>query len=560
MRREIVAGPEGIAPSVLRMKRLAGFGCVLSAVFRGVLVGSAGAALLAAVDHLINFGPGLAFTVVIAAGAIAGGVIGFHRRPGTSQSARALDRHFDLYDRTVTALQLQDSDAPLANMQRRDATDRLRGLDVRKGARESFHLREAVGASVALAVFLALALTVPAAAKVTKGSITADLNRIHAVLHHQLPKIINSTSRQIKAGQAHNATVRQLYRQLQWLRRQLRAAHNRADALRAISMVQQSLHHLAAGLHPIKPAAAAQLLHALHSILKSGRQSSSRSGSSLRAAKALSRLASSLSRMSPAQRAALARSLAKAANSVSSHSLQSSLRQAASSLGYNDSVSAAAALRQAASALSRSPSQQSGLSRLSGTSSQLQALKGAVTGLGQQTPGSNSGSGGKPGSGQPGNGKGHGAGHGRARGHGNGSGHGGGAGHGNGVGHGNGAGHGHGRGQGTGLGRGNGAGSGNGSGQGQVGSGGHGIGGGKGGRGGSGAGHSGSHVYVPGKAGKGPHSILVGPTGAPLPGASVPYQEVILRYEQSARAALDHGALPASLQTFVRRYFSSISR
>jgi len=67
-------------------------------------------------------------------------------------------------------------------------------------------------------------------------------------------------------------------------------------------------------------------------------------------------------------------------------------------------------------------------------------------------------------------------------------------------------------------------------------------------------------VYVPGKLRSGPHSVTAGPNGAPLPGTSIPYRQVLVRYEQSARAALDHGSLPPTLQQYVRRYFTSISR
>jgi hypothetical protein len=66
-------------------------------------------------------------------------------------------------------------------------------------------------------------------------------------------------------------------------------------------------------------------------------------------------------------------------------------------------------------------------------------------------------------------------------------------------------------------------------------------------------------VFIPGKQGKGPQTIVSGPKGAPEPGALVPYQQVVGQYAQSAHQALDRSAIPPSLQGYVRRYFSSIS-
>jgi hypothetical protein len=40
----------------------------------------------------------------------------------------------------------------------------------------------------------------------------------------------------------------------------------------------------------------------------------------------------------------------------------------------------------------------------------------------------------------------------------------------------------------------------------------------------------------------------------------VPYQQVVLRYAQSVHQALDRAALPPSLQSDVKRYFSTLSR
>jgi hypothetical protein len=67
-------------------------------------------------------------------------------------------------------------------------------------------------------------------------------------------------------------------------------------------------------------------------------------------------------------------------------------------------------------------------------------------------------------------------------------------------------------------------------------------------------------VYIPGHQGKGREVVQNGPNGAPLPGAIVPYQQVVGQYAQSAHQALDRAAVPPALQSYVRQYFSTISQ
>jgi hypothetical protein len=119
--------------------------------------------------------------------------------------------------------------------------------------------------------------------------------------------------------------------------------------------------------------------------------------------------------------------------------------------------------------------------------------------------------------------------------------------------------------RGTGKGRGTGQGRGQGrAGQGTVAASGKGTSGahGKGGTGQSSLTKAGRSVtvFVPGKQGKGAEIVRTGPQGTPLSGNLVPYQQVVLRYTQSAHQALDRSALPPSLQSDVRRYFSTLSR
>ncbi len=522
---------------------------------RGLLAGGIVALLVLGAAHLYLFSAALLIAAGAAvAGLLVGLAIGIRRWPDRLQTARAVDHHFNLHDRLTTALELRTSALPLAELQRSDAGRRLAGLKPRESARGQFSGRESGAAVVVLMVLLALALVGLPAARGAVQTSYADQQRVHHAAQTGIPRIVRKVNLGLGPVTRHDVAMRNLNLALQHLRHQLQHASNRAGALRAISATQQQLHRIAASLHPIKPAAVSQLNHALASRM-SAQQRAEAAGNSQKALKAaantLQRLARELAHMSTAQRAALARSLARAASTTSDSTMRSALQQAASSLAYQDPKTAAGALQEAAAALDRSPSGQAAQSAANSAAAGLESMKGAVSGLSSQAGGSTS-SGSATTSQTPGSGQGQGSGQGKGNGSGQGQSKG--SGSGQGQGKGSGAGQGTGRGQGSGNGRGS-SGSG-----GAGGTGGHGIGGGRGGSGGQGSGHLGTRVYVPGKFGKGTHTIQNGgPSGAPLRGSTVPYRQVIGQYEQTAHTALDRAALPPSMQTYVRQYFSSIS-
>jgi ribosomal protein S20 len=550
--------PAEVPSAIAQVRRLMGFGRVATWIARGVLAGGLCAAALVGFDHLISIGPAVMVgSVAVILGGLAGAVAGIRHWPRELDAARAVDRRFELRDRTTTALELWDSALPVSILQRSDAGMHLHGLRLRSSARGQWRGYEAAGAAVMLVLFVVLAFTVPTAVRgASSPSSTTDRQRIHKALHSE-KRVAHNATAGLTTQQAHNAAIRKLAFELRQLRRQLRTAANKRAALRAISNTQQALHRIAAGLHPISRTATSQLSHSLRAQMNASERAGARGSVSRQlraAAQALHRLASTLAHMSPSQKAALAQALERAANANSNSSIRSSLRQAASSLQNGNPRSAASALQQAASAMARTASQQTAQARVASASSQLEALKGEVSGLsGQQSTGT-------PYPGKQGSGKG--AGKGGKNGTGTGQGgHGQGQGQGKGHGQGQGQGQGRGQGNGSGHGRGSGSGQGHGSGSGRGGAGGHGIGGGRGGAGNHGAGKSGAQVYVPGKNGSGTKTVLNGgPNGAPLPGSTIPYQQVLARYQQSARAALDHGSLPPSLRQYVRDYFTSISR
>jgi len=544
-------------------RRQLGLRRVASWAVRGLLAGGIVALLVLSAAHLHLFPAALAVAAgAVVAGLLVGLAIGIRRWPDRLQTARAVDHHFNLHDRLTTALELRTSALPLSELQRSDAGRRLAGLKPRESARGQFSGRESGAAVVVLMVLLALALVGLPAARGAVQTSYADQQRVHHATQTGIPRIVRKVNLGLGPVTRHDVAMRNLNLALQHLRRQLQHASNRAGALRAISATQQQLHRIAASLHPIRPAAVSQLNHALASRM-SAQQRAEAAGNSQKALKAaastLQRLARELAHMSSAQRAALARSLAKAASTTSDSTLRSALQQAASSLAYQDPKTAAGALQAAAAALDRSPTAQAAQSAANSAAAGLESMKGGVSGLSTQAGGSASSGNATTGSGQgqgSGQGKGNGSGHGRGKGSGSGQG----------QGKGSGSGQGQGRGTGTGSGQGTGRGQGSGNGRGSSGSGGaggtggHGIGGGRGGSGGQGSGHLSTRVYIPGKFGKGTHTIQNGgPSGAPLRGSTVPYRQVIGQYEQTAHTALDRAALPPSMQTYVRQYFSSIS-
>lgn len=551
------------------VRRQLGLRRVASWAVRGLLTGGIVALLVLGAAHLHRFSAAL----VIAAGALVAGLlvglaIGIRHWPNRLETARVVDHHFNLHDRLTTALELRTSELPLAELQRSDAGRRLVGLKPRESARGQFSGRESGAAAVVLMVLVGLALVGLPASRGAIQTSYADQQRVHHAAQTGIPQIVRKVNLGLGPVTRHDAAMRNLNLALQHLRRQLQHASNRAGALRAISATQQQLHRIAASLHPIRPAAVSQLNRALTSRM-SAQQRAEAAGNSQKALKAaastLQRLARKIAHMSAAQRAALARSLARAASTTSDSTMRSALQQAASSLAYQDPKTAAGALQEAAAALDRSPSAQAAQSAANSAAAGLESMKGGVSGLSTQA-GGNASSGNAMTSQTPGSGQGQGSGQGKGNGFGQGPGKGKGTGSGRGQGKGSGSGQGQGRGIGTGSGKGTGRGQGSGNGRrssgsgGAGGTGGHGIGGGRGGSGGQGSGHLGTRVYVPGKFGKGTHTIQNGgPSGAPLRGSTVPYRQVIGQYEQTAHTALDRAALPPSMQTYVRQYFSSIS-
>jgi hypothetical protein len=479
--------------------------------------------------------------------------LGVRRWPGSHDAARAADRHFALQDRLTTALEYHSSTDPFPGLQRDEAGRRVDGLRLEESGRAPLDWREVGITGVLVVACVALLFVGGTSPGHARTVATAEQRQVRGVTATRVRQITRKVGQGLTPATRNNPALRKLQLALERLRRQLEHTSTRVAALRAISATQAKLHHLTASLHPISKSAVAQLNSSLaHSMTAKQRAAAASSDRKAldAAAQTLRKLAANLSHMNAARRAQLARSLAQAANATGDSHLQASLRQSASSLGYNDPRSAAKSLQAAASALAQTPAQRAAQSRVAVANSRLDSLKNAVSGV-------SSGSGERIASGPPSNGSpgtGQGSGKGGSKGGGSGQGSNGQAG-GKGSRQGTGGGAGKGA-KGAGKGSGSGAGSGSGSGQGAPG--GHGAGGGRGGAGHTGQGRF-TTVYVPYKQGKGPSTTQTGPTGAPQSGPIVPYQQVVGAYGQTAHQALDRANLPPSLRSYVRKYFSTVS-
>jgi len=518
------------------------------------------AALVLAAAHARPFDLVLPVTAaLLLVGILAGLIAGMFLWPASAETARIVDRHFALDDRMTTALQFRSSSDEIAKLQRTDTELRIRPLAIKQSRRGQVRSRESVFMASAVLGFiglLALGGVPTSTARASPSATSQDQVRIRKVAIVSLPAIARNVVRDSSTPTRHDPILSALDLRLALLRHQLLQAQSRGSALRSISLTQLQLQRLAGSLHAVDAESIRQLNMAL------GRYAGQQPGAipsadPLLTARFLKQLANSLSSLSAAERARLAQTLARTANAISDVQLRSYLRQAASSLAYNDPPSASHALQKAASFVGSTPRARIAARNLKAVNRQLETLKNKL--LGTAKPGQRSGTG-------------------SAR-----------------------------------LGRGNnlnsqarrngdksasrpsvpGRGSTKGGGPSSLdrlqhrnlgaapdlaGPNGKASAGGKvtglsfrrAGEGrqvtdispihNANTNAKGATIYVPGVQGRGPHAVQLGANGAPLAGQLVPYRQVVVQYTRSAHQALDRAALPPALQSYVRRYFDQLTR
>lgn len=500
---------------------------------RGLCLGAAVGALLLLTRHFVVFStaPRLALAAVCV-GAASGAAMALHRRPTTLRAARAADDRFSLNDRLTTALELRESSEPLALLQRRDVSSRIRGLRLSDAASISPARHEIPAASLAVVLFavtlvlpsatpprVALARSVPSGLGAGRQAALAHLQVVRRSLMTGLTPVQRSTS----GTQLALATLSRL-------QAQIRAARTQDEALRDVSAAQSRLQRAASGLHPVSHQAARQLAQSLPAYLSRQQKAQATKGGAQLArtlAGLLRHLGGTTKGMTAKEKQQLAAALQAAANAQSSSQLKSDLSQASSALGHNDAKTAGEALKHAAKRLAASPNDRMVKSRLHVTSKQLDGVKNDLSHLHRKqsappvgnalhnptnAPGSSQQGGKDLGGtsgfssriGQISHGKGN-----RSRGTRNGD-----------------------------LRK---------------------LGGGLT-QAGTASGKANAVVFVPGLATQGQHILPIEIQSAPKSVPVVPYQQVIARYGRSARTALDRSSLPPSLRGLVRTYFTTLAK
>jgi hypothetical protein len=497
-------------------------------------------------------------TGILVLGVLAGLISGMWLWPDLVEAARIVDRHFALDDRLTTALQFRSSSAEITRLQRDDTEVRIRPLALKQSRRGELRYRESAVMAAAVLGFiglLALGGVPTSTARASSSATNSDQARIRKVATVNLPIVTRNLVQDLSSPRRKDPVLSALALRLALLRHQLLQAQSRGSALRSISVTQLQLQRLAATLHAVDSKTVRQLNLTL------GRYAGQQPGANpspdpLLTARILKRLANSLSSLSAVERAKLAQAIAQSANAISDVQLRSDLRQAASSLAYNDPPSASHALQRAASFVGSTPRARLETRNLKAVNRQLEILKNALLGTPRTRQASAAAGGGN----------------GRRNVLGSRSG------------------------SNTGRSRSAQAAQGNTTGAGVSGStafrsrnrgavpdlaGPNGRAGANGRvtglsfrRGGEGgqvidsssakkqgrASAKGANVYVPGVQGRGAHAVQLSANGAPPSGGLVPYRQVVVRYTRSAHQALERAALPPVLQSYVRRYFDQLTR
>lgn len=299
---------------------------------------------------------------------IAAGLLALARRPSLRDAARRADAHFRLHDRLTTALEFQGSDEPLVLLQRRQTAEAVSGTVLRSAAGAWVVRREAAAAILALLVASALVVVPAPSASHASPAGSAELARIRHLASEEIPALARALP------QNNGAALKQAHNVLAHLQAQLRKARTKAQALRAISIAEQRLARITAGLRPVDQPSAATLARALGNYIPEHR-----GPANLQAAKALSSVARNLTHAGSSQRARIARDLLKAANAMHDARTRSLLRKAASAVGYGDKRRAQAALRKAARRLQSSSTVHKAQSKLSNTQRGLESAKYNLT-------------------------------------------------------------------------------------------------------------------------------------------------------------------------------------
>jgi len=521
----------------------------LNWLFRGTAVGSVTAVLFLLVSHLR---PWLGVERWCA-GAVLGTVLAtllaaFLSRPDAWEAACQVDGRA-LKERVTTALELSGERTEMVLKQRHDALAHLKSFALDLRLPWQFPVKE--GKVLLAAVLAAVVLSI------LPNPMQAEVER-QVALRKEIARQEKKVERIKRELEQHNRRLPSRERQetihaLEELRRNLHAARDKRDALKALAQAEEELAEVAGAVSTRADADLKRLAASL------GEHEGTRTLAGKLAAGDMAgireetrKLAGSQARAGQEERRSLAAALLDAAGSVSTPTLKVDLEQAASALnggspGLMRSRLASLGSLLAGMAGQAGINQDVGVAKLALQQARMGILAaGASTGNGRVAAGG-SGEGSQGGNAPGASGSG-------------------------------------GSGQGT---NGKGTGSSNGAGQGQGGGSGAGMGSGNGdnptGNQSSSSGPSlgndpapmnfgnyerifdprrigaaGETSYIRGQAGEGPQQAVDTPNPIIVPGTMRPYQEVVGEYRRSARESLDRSLIPPGMKDLVRDYFASL--
>jgi hypothetical protein len=353
---------------------------------RGVIFGASLALAIVATAHVHPFA--LAVPSCIAAFALsvaAGGVIGISHWPTYLDAARAADHHFDLKDRLTSALELRSQRGRFAEPQLQDTRNAISQLALGRSGRSRVNLSESALATATVLVLTVLLVAggVPKPVTVEAKPVVAS-QRIHQAATVQLPQIVRNLDQRGTTDRQSNPALKRLNARLAQLRASLLHASNTQAALRSISVAQQTLQRLQNGLHPISVRTLARLNRALaHAGLQQSVPRDPQDPKS--AAQALAQISRELGRMNQPQLRQLAVKLSTVAKTTPEGSLRKNVGQAASWLARNNPKAAQKLLNRTVALLHKTAKIQAARKQLASAGKQLDALKNAVSGLRKPT-------------------------------------------------------------------------------------------------------------------------------------------------------------------------------
>jgi DNA segregation ATPase FtsK/SpoIIIE-like protein len=459
--------------------------------------------------------------VIVVIAAIAWGF----RRPGPSVLLRLADLRLGLKERLSTAWERRAEAGPLDEAQRRDALQHAVGARLAAAFPVRVNRGEASLLAI-LAIFaLGLALLPNPMDQVLAQRLADRASQAKAA------KAVQNAAKKVADSAKPTPVDPEIQKILRDAQAQIRQADGPRKALESITPAEQTLQRLTDPGTPALASSAQNLANAL-SATAAGKSAAQAIGSSpAKGAQAVKDLAAQLQKLSPQERADLARALANASQHAQNSQMRDSLKKASDSLQQGDAASASHALDQVAGQLDSLQEQEN---TDQAVAEAINGLEAARRELAAQADRDAAGQGAQPNaSGSPSAGTGPSDS---------------GSGSGNGTGNGNGSGSGNGTGTGSGTGNGNGSGNG---GTGGTGSSGSGTGSGSGAK-------STERIYVPGQPVPGQSQDEPTPLG---PGQEVPlspYSQVIQAYQQAALDAADQSLIPGSQRDLVREYFSQL--